>query len=112
MRMETVRKCLLMKPREPGEELPWWRGFVMTNHHTWCSWSAPVPLNILLRACYLAWCWVKFPMRGDFREGRVGELIERVRALEGRDEVRWGGFERRLGDLEYRWRERESKHGK
>lgn len=82
---------------EPGQMVPVWFGLVCRDWARRESVSAPIPLNLPIRAAYLLWLWVRAPFLDNLREnvtekGRWCCLCGR--SIPSRDAA-WRGMTRR-----------------
>lgn len=68
---------------ERGLECPWWMGMVVQDHRTRESVVAPIPLNLLMRACYLFWLFLRAPFYDSMIETRTRHARQRLAYIDG-----------------------------
>lgn len=53
----------LLRTVEQGCTIPKWYGVAYRDWVRNLVWTAPIPLNIAIRAAHIAWVWCKYPWR-------------------------------------------------
>lgn len=63
--------------------LRWWEGVVFLDQCSRRATVCPVGLNLVCRAVYLVWLWLRFPLRESLLEQREADVRRRLAWLDG-----------------------------